>query len=38
MPTGELPSFLPRLAEQGVRLPGAMYAAAELNERKEAVR
>jgi pilus assembly protein CpaF len=38
MPTGELPSFLPRLAEHGVRLPGAMYAAAELSERKEAVR
>jgi len=41
VPTGELPSFLPRLAEHGVRLPGAMFAAAELQDRqehKEAVR
>jgi pilus assembly protein CpaF len=32
-PTGTLPSFLPMLAAHGIRLPGAMYDAAERLER-----
>jgi pilus assembly protein CpaF len=32
LPTGELPSFLPRLDELGIRLPGAMFAAAKQKE------
>jgi pilus assembly protein CpaF len=35
VPTGALPTFLPRLAEHGVSLPGAMLRAAQRDPREE---